>query len=73
MDIIELIKKVENISKKIEGKDATESRLIMVDEIIKLEYRINDLEDELKDTFEKIHELKNKNNKDTNKETKEYY
>lgn len=72
MDIIELIKKVENISKKIEGKDATESRLIMVDEIIKLEYRINDLEDELKDTFEKIHELKNKNNKDTNKETKEY-
>ena len=35
MDIIELIKKVENISKKIEGKDATESRLIMVDEIIK--------------------------------------
>ena len=72
MDIIELIKKVENISKKIEGKDATESRLIMVDEIIKLEYRINDLEDELKDTFEKIYELKNKNNKDTNKETKEY-
>lgn len=72
MDIIELIKKVENISKKIEGKDATESRLIMVDEIIKLEYRINDLEDELKDTFEKIYELKNKNNKDTNEETKEY-
>ena len=72
MDIIELIKKVENISKKIEGKDATESRLIMVDEIIKLEYRINDLEDELKDTFEKIYELKNKNNKDTNKEIKEY-
>ena len=58
MDIIELIKKVEEISKKIEGKTAEECRLIMIDQIINLEYKINDLEDELKNTFEKIYELK---------------
>ena len=65
MDIIELIKKIEKVSKKIEGKTADECRLIMIDQLIKLEYKINDLEDELKHSFDEIYELKN--NKNSNK------
>ena len=66
MNINELITKVENISMRIKGKDIEECRLIMVDEIIKLEYRINDLQDELKYTFEKMDRLKNDINKESN-------
>lgn len=64
MDIIELINKIENISSKIEGKNPDETRIIIVDEIIKLEYRIFNLQDELKYTFQKISQLKDKNNND---------
>ena len=53
MDIIELINKIESISSKIEGKNPDETRMIIVDEIIKLEYRIFNLQDELKYTFQK--------------------
>ena len=59
MDIIDIIKKINDISNKTEGKTYNESKLIMVDEIIKLHKRINLLEDELKYTFERINELKN--------------
>lgn len=64
MDIIELINKIENISSKIEGKNPDETRIIIVDEIIKLEYRIFNLQDELKYTFQKISQLKDRNNND---------
>lgn len=72
MDIIELIKKIEQVSKKIEGKSADECRLIMIDQLIKLEYKINDLEDELKYSFEKIYELKNHDNKNKSEEFIDY-
>lgn len=72
MDIIELIKKIEQVSKKIEGKSADECRLIMIDQLIKLEYKINDLEDELKYSFEKIYELKNRDNKNKGEELIDY-
>lgn len=62
MDIIELINKIESISSKIEGKNPDETRLIIIDEIIKLEYRIFNLQDELKYTFQKINQLKDRNN-----------
>lgn len=64
MDIIELINKIESISSKIEGKNPDETRLIIIDEIIKLEYRIFNLQDELKYTFQKINQLKDRNNND---------
>ena len=66
MDIIELINKIESISSKIEGKNPDETRMIIVDEIIKLEYRIFNLQDELKYTFQKINQLKDRNNNNNN-------
>ena len=66
MDIIELINKIESISSKIEGKNTDERRMIIVDEIIKLEYRIFNLQDELKYTFQKINQLKDRNNNNNN-------
>ena len=54
--------KIESISSKIEGKNPDETRMIIVDEIIKLEYRIFNLQDELKYTFQKINQLKDRNN-----------
>lgn len=65
MDIIELIEKIESISNKVEVE--TESSIgaikALIDHIIKLEYRISDLEDEISDNLQKICQLKSSNKK----------